>query len=90
MNPHVRVIILKANWALYIDNYLEGFHIPYVHSSLNAVIDYGSYTSELYDYCNLQLAFAKTGKSVSASMKHHLIMEMRLRLLLVDISKYDA
>ncbi|HEY3251852.1 MAG TPA: SRPBCC family protein [Ignavibacteria bacterium] len=57
-----RDYLIKANWALYIDNYLEGFHIPYVHSSLNAVIDYGSYTSELYDHCNLQLAFAKTGQ----------------------------
>jgi len=57
-----RDYLVKANWALYIDNYLEGFHIPYVHSSLNAVIDYGSYTTKLYDYCNLQLAFAKHGE----------------------------
>ena len=58
-----RDYLVKANWALYIDNYLEGFHIPYVHSSLNAVIDYGQYASELYDYCNLQLAIAKPGES---------------------------
>lgn len=57
-----RDYLIKANWALYIDNYLEGFHIPYVHSSLNAVIDYGSYTTELFDHCNLQLAFAKAGE----------------------------
>lgn len=57
-----RDYLVKANWALYIDNYLEGFHIPYVHSSLNTVIDYGSYATELYDYCNLQLAIAKPGE----------------------------
>jgi phenylpropionate dioxygenase-like ring-hydroxylating dioxygenase large terminal subunit len=57
-----RDYLVKANWALYIDNYLEGFHIPYVHNSLNAVIDYGTYTTELYDYCNLQLAIAKPGE----------------------------
>jgi choline monooxygenase len=57
-----RDYLIKANWALYVDNYLEGFHIPYVHSSLNAVIDYGSYTSELFKYCNLQLAAAKQGE----------------------------
>ena len=28
--------IFNANWALYCDNYLEGFHIPFVHSDLNA------------------------------------------------------
>ncbi|MCC6865168.1 MAG: Rieske 2Fe-2S domain-containing protein [Ignavibacteria bacterium] len=53
--------IVKCNWALYVDNYLEGFHIPYVHNSLNEVIDYGSYTTELFGHCNLQIAIAKPG-----------------------------
>ncbi len=57
-----RDYLIKCNWALYVDNYLEGFHIPYVHSGLNEKVDYGSYTNELYDYCNLQLAFAKPGE----------------------------
>lgn len=57
-----RDYLIKCNWALYIDNYLEGFHIPYVHSGLNEKVDYGSYTNELYEYCNLQLAFAKAGE----------------------------
>ena len=26
-----RSYVIKANWALYVDNYLEGFHIPFVH-----------------------------------------------------------
>ena len=54
-----RDYLVKCNWALYVENYLEGFHIPYVHSILNDVIDYGSYTTELYDYCNLQFGIAK-------------------------------
>lgn len=57
-----RDYLVKCNWALYVDNYLEGFHIPYVHNSLNNVIDYGSYITELYDYCNLQLGIAKPGE----------------------------
>lgn len=57
-----RDYLIKCNWALYCDNYLEGFHIPYVHSGLNEKVDYGSYTTELYEYCNLQLAFAKPGE----------------------------
>ena len=36
-----RDYLVRAHWALYCDNYLEGFHIPYVHSGLNAVLDYG-------------------------------------------------
>ncbi|MEO7394443.1 MAG: aromatic ring-hydroxylating dioxygenase subunit alpha [Chitinophagaceae bacterium] len=50
---------INAHWALYCENYLEGFHIPFVHADLNAVINYASYTTELFVYSNLQLAVAK-------------------------------
>jgi choline monooxygenase len=54
-----RTYTVKANWALYCENYLEGFHIPFVHAGLNAVIDYGNYSTELFEYSNLQLGIAK-------------------------------
>jgi choline monooxygenase len=54
---------LAANWALYVDNYLEGFHIPYVHASLNDVIDYGSYTTEPLPHGVLQVGHAKGDES---------------------------
>ncbi len=50
---------IKANWALYCENYLEGFHIPFVHQGLNAVIDFSSYATELYTAASLQLGFGK-------------------------------
>ncbi len=50
---------VKAHWALYCENYLEGFHIPFLHAELNAVIDFSNYTTELYRYSNLQLGIAK-------------------------------
>lgn len=53
--------LVRGNWALYVDNFLEGFHIPFIHASLNQVIDYDNYTFELYDHLNLQLAGAKSG-----------------------------
>jgi choline monooxygenase len=57
-----RIFKVKANWALYCENYLEGFHIPFVHAGLNAVIDYGEYATELFfPYSSLQLGLAKTG-----------------------------
>ncbi|MGZ3822513.1 MAG: aromatic ring-hydroxylating oxygenase subunit alpha, partial [Mucilaginibacter sp.] len=56
-----RTFNVKANWALYCENYLEGFHIPFVHAGLNAVIDYGEYATELFfPYSSLQLGLAKT------------------------------
>jgi choline monooxygenase len=59
-----RDYLVKAHWALYTENYLEGFHIPFIHNSLNAAIDYGSYVTELYPYSNLQLALSKGGEDV--------------------------
>ena len=50
---------VKAHWAFYCENYLEGFHIPFVHAGLNAVIDFGNYTTELFENSNLQLGLAK-------------------------------
>jgi choline monooxygenase len=57
-----RDFTVKAHWALYVENYLEGFHIPFVHAALNEVVDYGSYASELDRYSNLQLAHDKQGR----------------------------
>ena len=45
---------IDAHWALYCENYLEGFHIPFVHKSLNEIVDYGTYTTELYRYSSMQ------------------------------------
>ena len=57
-----RDYLVHANWALYCDNYLEGFHVPFVHAGLNEALDYGSYTTELYRWSNLQLGIAKSGE----------------------------
>ena len=53
--------IVNANWALYCENYLEGFHIPFVHPALNAVLDFSEYTTEIFKYSNLQIGIAKKG-----------------------------
>lgn len=54
--------LVKAHWALYCENYLEGFHIPYVHNSLNAALDYSNYRTELYKYSSLQIGVGKSGE----------------------------
>lgn len=52
---------VNSHWALYCENYLEGFHIPYVHQTLNAVVDYGSYTTETFRYSSLQTGYDAAG-----------------------------
>jgi choline monooxygenase len=42
-----RVYPVNANWKVYVDNFLEGYHIPLVHPGLNREIDYRSYATEL-------------------------------------------
>lgn len=55
---------VNAHWALYCENYLEGFHIPFVHQSLNSVVDYGTYTTETFRFSSLQTAMAKDDENV--------------------------
>ena len=57
-----RDYLVHCNWALYCDNYLEGFHIPFIHPDLNNTLDYNSYKSEIYKYSNLQIGVAKKGE----------------------------
>ncbi len=58
-----RDYFVKAHWALYCENYLEGFHIPFVHQKLNETIDYDSYKTETFRFSSLQTGYAKTGEA---------------------------
>jgi choline monooxygenase len=51
-----------GHWALYCDNYLEGFHIPYVHPALAKVLDYRSYRTEVIPSGSLQVGIAAEGE----------------------------
>ncbi|MFQ5679587.1 MAG: SRPBCC family protein [Gemmatimonadota bacterium] len=56
---------IRANWALYVDNYVEEFHIPYVHGdSLGGALDYGAYRTETFTYSSLQLGIAPQGEEI--------------------------
>jgi choline monooxygenase len=59
-----REYIINANWALYCDNYLEGFHIPFVHKELTQVLNYSDYDTEIFKYSNLQLGVGKDHENV--------------------------
>jgi len=58
-----RDYLVDAHWALYCENFLEGFHIPFVHANLNTVLDYGNYSTELFRYSNVQVGFAKDSEA---------------------------
>ena len=52
---------LAANWMLYVDNYLEGLHIPFVHPALNRALDLGAYRVEVGEDSVLQVGLAAPG-----------------------------
>ncbi|MEL6717211.1 MAG: SRPBCC family protein [Bacteroidota bacterium] len=52
---------VQSHWALYIDNYLEGFHIPFVHPTLNGMLDYGRYDTICDRHMVLQIGYSDKG-----------------------------
>lgn len=40
---HRQEYVIQCNWKVYMDNYLEGYHLPIVHPGLNKLLDYRSY-----------------------------------------------
>ena len=50
---------VHAHWALYVENFLEELHIPFVHPGLSKVVDCVTYEHELFRYSSLQLALAR-------------------------------
>lgn len=45
---------IACNWKAYVDNYLEGYHLPHVHPALNRLLDYRAYATELGAWHSLQ------------------------------------
>ena len=53
-----RDYLVRAHWALYCDNYLESFHVPFVHQSLAEKLDYQQIGTELFEGGSLQIGMA--------------------------------
>jgi choline monooxygenase len=47
---------VACNWKVYVDNYLEGYHLPVVHPGLHRELDYDQYRVEPHRYYSLQHA----------------------------------
>jgi len=51
-----RDYLINCNWKVYVDNYLEGYHIPIAHPGLMREIDYANYRTDTYRYYSQQFA----------------------------------
>ncbi len=50
-----RDYIVNCNWKVYVDNYLDAYHIPVVHPGLMEEIDYPRYRTQTFRYYSQQL-----------------------------------
>jgi phenylpropionate dioxygenase-like ring-hydroxylating dioxygenase large terminal subunit len=46
--------VMECNWKVYIDNFLEGYHLPSVHPSLNRELDYSQYVTSTFARHSMQ------------------------------------
>jgi len=56
---------ISCNWKTYVENYLEGYHVPIVHPALDAAIDASRYEVELQENIVFHYAPPRSGTPVS-------------------------
>jgi choline monooxygenase len=50
-----RDYVIECNWKVYVDNYLEGYHLPAAHPSLFRELDYARYRVDTFRYYSSQI-----------------------------------
>ncbi|MEZ5461724.1 aromatic ring-hydroxylating dioxygenase subunit alpha [Dokdonella sp.] len=58
---------IEANWKTYVDNFLEGYHLPHIHPGLSRLLDYRSYTTEIAAWYSLQSSPMDTAENFYGS-----------------------
>jgi choline monooxygenase len=64
-----RDYVIACNWKVYVDNYLEGYHIPIAHPGLMKEIDYAQYRTETFRYYSQQFAPIRAIKQEEAAQR---------------------
>jgi choline monooxygenase len=62
---------IDCNWKVYVDNYLEGYHIPIAHPGLMREIDYAQYRTDTYRYYSQQFAPIRAIKPEDAAERFY-------------------
>lgn len=45
----------RCNWKVYVDNFLEAYHVPHVHPELCSLYDFQAYRTEVHENYSLQV-----------------------------------
>ncbi|HVJ89206.1 MAG TPA: SRPBCC family protein [Labilithrix sp.] len=54
---------IACNWKVYVDNYLEGYHLPTVHPGLFKELDYDAYRVDTHRMYSTQIAPIRPAKA---------------------------
>ena len=76
--------LVQCNWKTYVDNYLEGYHVPMVHPGLARVLDTSRYVTTLHGNYTLQHSPLSSGQSIYESGEafyFHLFPNMMFNIL---------
>jgi len=57
-----RDYLIDCNWKVYVDNYLEGYHLPIAHPGLFRELDYDQYRVDTFRYYSSQYAPIREAK----------------------------
>ena len=55
---------IACNWKVYVDNFLEGYHLPTVHPGLFKELDYDAYRVETHRMYSTQIAPIRPAKAL--------------------------
>jgi choline monooxygenase len=64
--------ILRCNWKVFVDNYLDGgYHVPFLHKGLSSILSFKEYTIETFDQVCLQSSAidATGGDAMTAAVR---------------------
>jgi len=69
---HRRVVYrARCNWKVYVDNYLEGYHVPIVHAGLFGMLSFNDYVTETDHWHSLQHSPLRPGENIYAPEGGH-------------------
>ena len=62
----IRTFNFRCNWKLYVENWLESYHLPWLHKNLSKDVNVDSYTISIHDWGVVHAAKASSASSVYA------------------------
>jgi choline monooxygenase len=62
---------IACNWKVYVDNYLEGYHLPAAHPGLFRELDYAKYRVDTFRYYSSQFAPIRPRKEATNDKRQY-------------------